>query len=89
MLFVGMYVGMLVSIVASRYYVRYPVAKLSLMSIPPAVLCRVDIEACVCVASGIQMCSAVVQRRRDVESSSRGNRGGLGRSLITMTRMIK
>lgn len=26
---VGMYVGMLVSIVASRYYVRYSVAKLS------------------------------------------------------------
>lgn len=31
-------------------------------------LCRVDVEACVCVASSIR-CGAVVQRREEVESS--------------------
>lgn len=80
-------VGMLLSIVASWYYVRYSVAKISSMPIPPAVLCRVDVEACVCVASGIR-CGAVVQRREEVESS-RGKRGGWIEGMITMTRMIK
>lgn len=76
----GMYVGMLVSIVACRYYVRYSVANSSLislsMSIPPAVLRRVDVEACVCVASGIRCgllwCSVGDEKSSWVESRESG-----------------
>lgn len=88
-----MYVGMLVSIVACRYYVRYSVANLSSipMSIPPVVLRRVDVEACVCVASGIRCgllwCSVGDEKSSWVESRESG--GLSDRGLITMTRMIK
>lgn len=58
----GMYVGML-SCQSSPLGIMYgySVASLSKMLAPSVVLCRVDVEASVCVASGIRR-SAAVQR---------------------------
>lgn len=56
-----------VSTVASRYYVRYLVARHPSKFAHSVVHCRVDtnvdVEACGCVASGIR-CGAVVQRSK-------------------------
>lgn len=89
LVYVGMYVGMLVSVVVSRYYVRYSLARFSSMSISPAVMCRVDVEAFVCVASDMR-CGAGGAASTEKPSRVVGmGGGGLDRSMMAMTRMIK